>query len=164
MCKRSAPVLCYAPQRPVLPARRRWLAPVVGRPQVGKLGKKIAVGPYLVALHLPICDDSHKGVGGVGGERPAIAGKGCWARGVVAQEVRQQCTCHPPCFLRRIPPNMLQRVCEDSDETSIVRGRLGAIGVVLLASKERSLRRSCTAIRLNPAPARPVRLYQRAGP
>jgi hypothetical protein len=37
------------------------------------------------------------------------------------QEVRQQFPCNPPCFLRRIPTRVLQRVREDGDETGIVR-------------------------------------------
>ena len=90
--------------------------------------------------------EADKSVSDVVRKRPAIARKGCWARGVVAQEIWQHCACHPPCFLRRISPDMLQRVREDRDETGIV-GRLPrAIGVVLLASKEGSLRGSRTPI------------------
>ena len=59
------------------------------RPQIGKLGNQIAVWPYLVACHLPVCEDSQEEVRDVVGERPAIARKGCWARGVVAQKTEQ---------------------------------------------------------------------------
>ena len=46
---------------------------IVRRPQVGELGKQIAVRPYLVPCHPPVCEDSQEGISGVVGERPAIA-------------------------------------------------------------------------------------------
>jgi hypothetical protein len=48
---------------------------IVWRPQVGELGKQIAVGLYLVPHHPPVCEDSQEGISGVVGERPAIAGE-----------------------------------------------------------------------------------------
>jgi hypothetical protein len=48
-------------------------------------------------------------------ERTAIARERCRVRGVIGQQIRQQCPCHPPCFLRRIPTRVLERVCEDGD-------------------------------------------------
>jgi hypothetical protein len=48
----------------------------------------------------------------------------------IAQEVRQQFFCNPPCFLRRIPPRVLQRVREDGDETGIVRRLPAEVGGV----------------------------------
>ena len=73
------------------------------RTQVGKVGKQIAVGPYLVLGHLPVCEDSHEDVTGIVGERSPIAREGCWAGGIIGQHVRQQCPCRAPCLLRRIP-------------------------------------------------------------
>src|SRR4029077_15520047 len=48
---------------------------IVRRSQIGKLGKEIAVGAYLVLRHLSVCDDSNKSVTDVVGERPAVAWK-----------------------------------------------------------------------------------------
>src|SRR6516165_8838837 len=50
----------------------------VRRPQIRKLGKQIAVGPYFVLRHLPVREDRYESVTGVIGERPAIAREGCW--------------------------------------------------------------------------------------
>jgi hypothetical protein len=56
---------------------------------------------------------------------------------------------------------VLQRVREDRDETGVVCRLPGAIGVVLLTSKEGSLRGSRAAIGLDPVPARAIRLRAR---
>ena len=61
---------------------------IMRRPQVGELNKQIAVGPYSVARHLPICEDSQEGISGIVGECPAIAGEGRRACGVIGQHVR----------------------------------------------------------------------------
>src|SRR5262249_34883550 len=103
----SAETACPHDKRPSGPLG------IVRRPQVGKPGKQIAMRPYLVFRHLPVCEDSQEGVTGVVGERPAIVREGCWAGGVIGQHVRQQCPCCSPCFLRRIPTCMLQSVCKD---------------------------------------------------
>src|ERR1700738_1315488 len=47
----------------------------MGRPEIGKLGKQIAVVPYLVLRHLPICEDGQKSITGVIGECPPIVRK-----------------------------------------------------------------------------------------
>ena len=49
---------------------------VVRRPQVGELNKQIAVGPHSVPRHLPVCEDSQEGIGGIVGECPAIGWEG----------------------------------------------------------------------------------------
>jgi hypothetical protein len=56
-------------------SRRRDRRPsgVVRLPQVGKFWKQVAVRPDLVLHHLPVCEDSHKGITGVIGERAATA-------------------------------------------------------------------------------------------
>ena len=56
---------------------------IVGVPQIGELGKQIDVGPDLVPGHLPVCEDCQEGVGGIVGQRPAIAREGRRARGVI---------------------------------------------------------------------------------
>src|SRR3984885_7196603 len=53
---------------------------------------------------------------------------------------------------------------EDGDETGIVRGLAGEVGVVLLAGKEGSLVGPRPAIRLDPAPTRAVFRNQGASP
>ena len=131
------------------------------RPQVGELIKQIVVGPYLVPRHLPVCEDSQEGISGIVGECPAIAREGRRARGVIGQHIRQQCSRHTPCFLRRIPTRVFQLVREDGDETGIVRRLTREVGISLRADKEDGLRGQRAAIRLDPTPARPV---QRAGP
>ena len=37
------------------------------RTQVGELNKQIAVGPYFVARHPPVCEDSEEGISGIVG-------------------------------------------------------------------------------------------------
>ena len=131
------------------------------RPQVGELIKQIAVGPYFVPRHLPVCEDSQEGIGGIVGECPAIGREGRRASGVIGQHVRQQCSRHTPCFRRRIPTRVFQRVCEDGDETGIVYRLTREVGISLPADKKDGLRGQRAAIRLDPTPARAV---QRAGP
>src|SRR5260370_14401778 len=137
---------------------------VVRRAQVGELGEQIAVWPNPISCHLPVREDTEEDIGDVVVEYPAIVREGRGARGVVAQDVRQQCPCHPPCFLRSIPTRMLQRVREDGNETGITRRFPGEVGIILLAGKEGSLVRPRAAIRLDPAPARAVCRNERAGP
>jgi hypothetical protein len=108
----------------------------VRRSQVRELGEQIAVGPYFILRDLPIREDSQEGILDVVGECPAIGREGRRARGVIAQEVRQQCPCNPPCFLRRIPTGVLQRVREDGDEAGIVRRLPAQVGGILLAGQE----------------------------
>ena len=63
---------------------------VVRRPQVGKFWKQVAVRPDLVLHHLPVFEDSHKGITGVIGERAATARKACcFQRASSANEARQ---------------------------------------------------------------------------
>src|ERR1700722_4473553 len=52
----------------------------------------------------------------------------------------QQCSRHPPCFLRRIPIGVLQRMREDGDETGIARRLARQIGRPLRADKKDRLR------------------------
>src|ERR1700722_20266909 len=59
-------------ERKAPPERHRGSAQVVGRPEVGKLGKEVAVRTYPVSLDLPVCGDSHEGVSRVGYERAAV--------------------------------------------------------------------------------------------
>src|ERR1700674_570480 len=56
---------------------------------------------------------------------------------------------------------MLEGMREGADETGVVLWLCGAIGLVLLAGKERRLGRSCSALPLDPTPAA-VRRNQRA--
>src|SRR6267143_1357845 len=44
-----------------------------------------------------------------------------WTPWVVGQHIGQQCSRHPPCFIRSIPTGVLQRMREDGDGTDIVR-------------------------------------------
>ena len=134
---------------------------IMRRPQVGELIKQIAVGPYFVPRHLPVCEDSQEGIGGIVGECPAIGWEGRRASGVIGQHVRQQCSRHTPCFRRRIPTRVFQRVCEDGDETGIVYRLTREVGISLPADKEDGLRGQRAAIRLDPTPAR---ADKRAGP
>src|SRR6476646_5403638 len=110
------------------------------RPEVGEFGEDIAVGPYVVPRHLPVCEDSQEGISGIVRECPAIAREGRWAPGVIGQYVRQQCSRHTPCFLRRIPARVLQLVREDVDETGIVRWLTREAGISLRADKKDGLR------------------------
>src|SRR5262245_43407532 len=123
------------------------------RPQVGELNKQIVVSPYFVPHHPPVCEDSQEGITGVIGKGPAVGWEGRWARGVIGQYVRQQCPCHPLCFLRGVPTRMFQRVSEDGDETGIVRRLTRKIGISLCADKKDGLRRQRATVSLNPASA-----------
>jgi hypothetical protein len=71
----------------------------VRRSQIGELGQQIGVGPHFVPFHLSVCENSHEGVTGVIGQRPAIAREGRRARGVIGQDFRQQCPRYPRCEL-----------------------------------------------------------------
>src|SRR6266481_2202812 len=137
---------------------------VVRRAQVGELGEQIAVWPNLISCHLPVREDTEEDIGDVVVECPAIVREGRGARGVVAQDVRQQCPCHPPCFLLSISTRMLQRVREDENEAGIVRRLSGQVGSVLLAGEKGSLVGPRAAIRLDPVPAHAVCRNERAGP
>jgi hypothetical protein len=72
---------------------------------------------------------------GVVGQRPAIAREGCWAGGVIGQYLRQQCPCRSPCLLRRILTCVLQSVCEDGNEATIVRRLTREVGISLRTNK-----------------------------
>ena len=69
------------------------------RPQVGELGEQITMRPDLIRGHLPICEDGKEGILDVVGECPAIVGEGRRARGVIGQDVRQQCPLPPALHL-----------------------------------------------------------------
>src|SRR5207253_708791 len=155
--RRQSPVMPVSSSRP----RARLPRAVVRRPQVGKLGEQIVVRAYSIPPHFPIRDDRQEGIGGVVAGCAAIVRVGRRARGVIVQQVRQQCPCHPPGFHRRKPPEMLERMREGADETGIVSRLRGAIRFVLLAGQEGSLGGSRTALRLHPAPVHPT---QRASP
>src|ERR1700730_276238 len=109
---------------------------IVRRPQIGELGKQIAVGPDLVPGHLAVREDRQEGVGRIVGERTAIARKKRGTRRVVGQDVGQQCSRHPPCFLRRIATGVLQRMREDGDETGIVRRFARVVATSLRADEK----------------------------
>jgi hypothetical protein len=79
------------------------------------------MGPYLIPRHLAICENRKEGIDGVVGESPAILRERRWARGIIREDLRQHCPCHPPRFLRDIPTRMLQRMSEGGNETDIVR-------------------------------------------
>ena len=113
----------------------------MGRPQIGEVGKQIDVGPDLVACHLPVCEDCQEGVGGIVGERTAIARKRRGTRRVVGQHVGQQCSRHPPCFLRRIATGVLQRMRKDDNETRVVRRLARVIAISPRADEKDRLRR-----------------------
>src|SRR5439155_22623107 len=132
---------CEQPLSALLPSSRpraRLPRALVRRPQVGKLGEQIIVRAYPIPRHFPIRDDSQEGIGGVVAGCAAIVRVGRWARGVIVQEVRQQCPCHQHGSHRRKPPEMLERMREGADETGIVRRLRGAIRLVLLAGQEGS--------------------------
>jgi hypothetical protein len=133
-------VLLHEEPRRLNVARSSIVIGIVRRPQIGELGKQIDVGPYLVPGHLPICEDCQEGVGGIVGERSAIARKGRRTRRVVGQHVGQQCSRHPPCFLRRIPTGVLQRMREDGDEAGIVRRLARVVSISLRADEKDRLR------------------------
>src|SRR5258708_37046747 len=114
-------------------------SPLGGRTQIGELGKQIDVGPNLVPSHLPVCEDCQEGIGGIVGERTAIPRKGRGTRRVVGQYVGQQCSRHPPCFLRRITTGVLQCMREDGDEAGIVRRLARVVAISLRADEKHPL-------------------------
>src|SRR5262245_51075937 len=116
------------------PAARRCAA-TPGRGLI----KQVAVGPYSVPRHLPVCEDSQEGISGIVGECPAVAREGRRAPRVIGQYVRQQRS-HSRCLLRRIPTRVLQLVRENSDETGIVRRLTSQVGISLPADKKDRLR------------------------
>jgi hypothetical protein len=107
-----------------------------GGPTYGNSVSRSAWDPTLSSVTFPIREDSQKGILDVVGQCPAIVWKGRRARGVIAQQVRQQFPCNPPCFLRRIPTGVLQRVREDGDEAGIVRRLPAQVGGILLVGQE----------------------------
>ena len=119
------------------------------------------MGPYLIPRHLAICENRKEGIGGVVGESPAILRERRWARGIIREDLRQHCLCHPPRFLRAIPTRMLQRMSEGGNETDIVRRLPCEVGISLRADKKDGLRGQRAAIRLDPSPAL---AFQRTGP
>ena len=87
--------------------------------------------------------------------------------GSIGQDLREHCPCHPPCFFRRIPTRVLQRVREGGDETDIIRRLPGEVGISLRAGKtddEEELQGPRATLRLDPVPARAVPRDQRAVP
>jgi hypothetical protein len=74
---------------------------VVWRSYVSKHGEQIVMGSHSISRHPPICENSQEGIGGVIGECPAIGRKGCWARRIVWQDLRQHCACDPFCLIIR---------------------------------------------------------------
>jgi hypothetical protein len=119
---------------------------------------------YFILRHLPVREDTEEDIGDIVVECPTIVREGRGSGGVIAQEVRQQCLCHPTCFLRLISTRMLQCMRENGNKPGIVRRLSGQLGSVLLAGKEGSLVGPRAAIRLNPVPARAGCRDQRAGP
>ena len=134
---------------------------LVRRPQIGEFSEQITVRTYFVSRHLPICENRKEDIDGIVSECSAIAREGRRALGIVGQDIRQQCPCHPLRFLRRIATRVLQRVREDGNEMGIIRRLTGEVGSVLRAGKEDSLLRPRAAVRLNPFPAHAI---QRASP
>jgi hypothetical protein len=131
------------------------------RPQIGELAEQIVVRTYFVSRHPPICEDRKEDIDGIVSECSAIVREGRRALGIVGQDIRQQCPCHPPRFLGRITTCVLQRVREDGNETGIIRRLTAEVGSVFRTGKEDSLLRPRAPVRLNPFPARAV---QRASP
>ncbi len=125
------------------------------------------MGPYLIPRHLVICENRKEGIDGVVGESPAILRERRWARGIIREDLRQHCPCHPPRFLRDIPTRMLQRMSEGGNETDIVRRLPCEVGISLRAGEtedKEKLQGPRAALRLDPTPVRAVRPNQRAVP
>ena len=120
------------------------------RAEVRKIGEQVLVRPYLILRHLSICKERKEEIDDVVCECPAIARVDCRPRGVGVEDVWQQGPCDPRCFGWRVSTGVFQRMRENGDETGVVRRLPSEIGGVLFAGEERSLIRSCTAIRLNP--------------
>src|ERR1700730_11313053 len=93
------------------------------------------MGPYLIPRHLAICENRKEGIGGVVGESPAILRERRWARGIIEEDLRQHCTCHPPRFLWDITTPMLQRMSEGDHEIDIVRRLPREVGISLRAGE-----------------------------
>src|SRR5262249_25450230 len=122
----------------------------VGRAHIGNLGKQIAVRPNLVLRPPPVCEDGHEGVTGVVGERPTTDREGCWAGGIIGHHIGQQAQCCSPCPLWRISTYVLERVCEDGNEATIVHRFTRQVGLSFRANKENSLRGQRATVRLSP--------------
>jgi hypothetical protein len=104
------------------------------------------MGPHSISRHLPICESSQEGIGGVIGECPAIARKGCWARGIVWQDLRQHCACDPFCLIRRIASGVFRSVREPREETIIIRGFHGEVGFSFRIGKTEDQEESCSLL------------------
>ena len=124
----------------------RWLSShpslgsgLVGRADIRELIEQVGVGSYLIVRHLSIGKERKEEIYDVIGECPAIVRVRHRQRGIVVEDVRQQCSGDPRCFRRRISAGVLQRVREDGDEAGIVGRLRGEIRAVLLAGKEGSL-------------------------
>src|SRR6267142_6275598 len=131
------------------------------RPQVRELGYQIGVRPYFVPSHPSICEDAHEQIERIVGECPAVIGKGRRARWVVRQDIWKQCPRYPPRLSRRIPTRVLQSVCESSKETPILSRLTREVGISLFDEQD-SLRRTRSALRLDPTAA--IACRERARP
>src|SRR6266436_10184447 len=67
----------------------------VRRPQIRELAEQIDMRTYFVSRHFPICEDREEDIDGIVSECSAIVREGRRAPGIVGQDVRQQCRCHP---------------------------------------------------------------------
>ncbi len=73
-----------------------WAQPsaLMRGPHIGELVDQIAVRTYSVFRHLPICEDGKEDIDAIVSECSAIVREGRRVRGIVGQDVRQQCPCH----------------------------------------------------------------------
>ena len=120
------------------------------------------MGPYLVLRYVPICHDANERIEGIVGKCPTVVGKGRGTRGIIGQEIWEQCPRDPLCFQRRISTGVLERVREAPNETCVVRRFPREVVISLPIDKYDSLRRPRPALRLDPAA--PLTRAQRAGP
>src|SRR5262249_24771605 len=118
------------------------------RPQIGKLGKQIAMGWDLGLRHLAVGEDSQESAASVIGECSAV-GKASGARGIIRQYFRQQHRGGPLRLVRLISSCMLESVRENGKEAAVVHRLAREVGVPVLAGEEDGLCRQRTAIDLD---------------
>jgi len=124
----------------------------VRRTYIRESGEQIAVGPYLVLRYLPIFHDANERIEGIVGKCPTVVGKGCRTRGIIGQEIWEQCACDALCIRRRISTGVLERVREagkcDMDHFSFeeVNDRLDTLVQIGWASRNALRTRYTVAI------------------
>ena len=123
---------------------------LVRRAEVREAVERVLVRPHVISRHFSIGEDGNEAVHNIVGECAPIVRVGSRTLGIIKEDVRQQSPGHPRGRFWRIPACVFERVGEDGDETSVVRGLRSEVLGLLVTGKKYGLRRPRAAVRLNP--------------